>query len=351
MQEVFALAKRFIAARAQSQAQKELLSAMLRRLERQSADPESLPFIVMPRLVVGAVRGLEEEASGLCLATTLLYAGIDLLDDLADGDISAAWRGFRPQELQLAAATFLSSLPQLALSDIKAPPAVLAGMHKALAQGLLRMSAGQQEDLSTAGSSHPDSAAVELSVSGKSGEELALFSRLGALMAQAPESAVDLYEDMGRSLGTAIQLASDCHDLFQARRSRDLANGTRTYPIAKHLERLPRAERGKFLRVLELAKTSSSAAKRVRRELIQDGTLRLCAIVVEIHCQKAVSCLERAQPKLPAAAGLKRLILSASFFAEPRATAPTPPGQEVFHEPSFRRKTAGSLDERCAVQG
>lgn len=85
----------------------------------------------------------------------------------------------------------------------------------------------------------------------------------------------------------AGQLASDCHDLFDAPHSRDLANGTRTLPIALHLERLRGRPQDRLLSLLDRARLHAGAQAQVRRTLRQAGTLRHCALAVEVHCQRA----------------------------------------------------------------
>ncbi len=309
---IFRLCEAFIAEQARSAGQRALLQEAFTQLRRQVASRGDLPFISLPLRVYAAITGRQEEAFPLAAATTLLFVGIDLLDDVADGDLPHLWKDRSP-EAQLAAATFLSALPQLAIARLDAPAAVIVEMQRTLASGLLRMSAGQQQDLAAANGLEARSADVERSVEAKSGEELALFARLAALLAEAPDAVVSAYEAMGRAIGTAGQLASDCHDLFQARHSRDLANGTRTFPIARHLERLTPPQRQAFASRLDEARNGGEAARRVRRELIESGALRLASFVIESHCQRALRSLPQGSLE-PAAGQLSGMIQDISFF-------------------------------------
>lgn len=291
------------------------METALAGLEAQ-VEPDSLLFppIQLPLLVFAALRGDYEPAVPLAAATTLLFLGIDIFDDLADGDRPSHWDGTPVSQISLAAATLFSSLPQLAISELNAPPSTLAAIQRTLAEGLLRMSAGQQGDLSMAGTPAMVAEEVESSVAAKSGEELAIFASLAAQLAGASSGLVDLYARLGRALGTAGQLASDCHDLFTAAHSRDLANGSRTLPIALYLATLYGEEREAFLCLLEAAKGDATAQAEVRRRLREAGVLRHCAFIVEVYCQRALKLLDRTCPLEPGAGGLLAMIDSISFF-------------------------------------
>src|SRR5204863_7961900 len=87
-------------------------------------------------------------------------------------------------------------------------------MQAAIARDILQMIAGQHRDVRAAGTADVTAQSVEDSVASKSGEELALFAGLAAEFAGAHREAIDHYATMGRALGTAAPLASDCKDLF-----------------------------------------------------------------------------------------------------------------------------------------
>jgi hypothetical protein len=78
---------------------------------------------------------------------------------------------------------------QLVVGTLNAPPRVLFDMQQTLAAGLLRMSAGQQQDLGSAGSSSVSSSSAESAVMAKSGEEMALFACMAALYAVHPRNS------------------------------------------------------------------------------------------------------------------------------------------------------------------
>ena len=90
---------------------------------------------------------------------------------------------------------------------------------------------------------------------------------LAAAFAGAGAAALDQYDAMGRALGTAVQLTSDCRDLFEAPHSKDLAAGTRTLPIALTLDRLAGNERTEFVALLHRARTDTAAGMAVRERI------------------------------------------------------------------------------------
>lgn len=274
-------------------------------------------FVHYPLLVHAAVSGDDAPALPLAAATSLLFLGIDIFDDLADSDLPEHWNGTPPSRINLAAATLLSALPQLAIDALGTSAAVRADLQRIVADGLLRMSAGQQEDLGQAGAVAPEPADVEASVMAKSGEEIAMFGLLAARLAGAPPRLSEAYTEIGRAIGVAAQIASDCYDLFTAARSKDLANGSRTLPIAFHLQHLDGAPRKAFLALIDAARTEPAARDEIRGKLRASGALRKSAVVVELWCQRAHRLLREARPLEPAGERIEHLIESVSFFAPP----------------------------------
>lgn len=297
--------------------QRRLLEAAFDRFSEKYPDV-TLPSssIHIPILVYAAITGDGRPAVPLAAVTTIAFAGIDLLDDIADNDIPAVWRGYGRAEWGLAANLFISCLPVLAIAELDAPEAVRGGMQAALAAGLTAMAAGQQADLHHAGSADFTREEVERSVQGKSGEESAMFTRLAAVLAQAPAQRVERFAAMGKALGTGFQLMSDCYDLLRAERSGDLVNGTRTLPLAICFERLQPAGRDEFLRLLEAAGREEAARTAVRELILSSGALREMVFIIEVYRQRALRELGRAAPAEPAATALRALIGLASFFHE-----------------------------------
>ena len=319
--EVLAAASRFVQRSAATAVQRQLFETALRGLDIWAENRHWTFFIHLPLLVHGAIQGGDRPAVPLATAMTLLYVGMDILDDLADGDEREHWRGYRPAEINLAAVTFLATLTPLAMLELDAPPERLCRLQRTLARMELRMSAGQQADIVQAGTGTVTGSAVTAAAAGKTGTQCALFARLGAELAGAPPTLADTYAEMAHTYGMALQVVEDYVTLFHGERSRDLASGIRTYPIARHLERLTGQERQHFLDLLDHARTDVVAQEQVRRELIDAGIPRLCAVITEVHCQRARRALAAAGPMEPAGSALRALIDAKSWFSSQGGTS------------------------------
>jgi geranylgeranyl pyrophosphate synthase len=311
-------AEEFALRHAATAEQRRLLSAALggRRaaLGRQFALADDLDCVSIPRWVYAAIQPDDRAVLPLTVACYLLWTGIDLLDDAMDGDTPPGWREFRPAEITLAGMTLVSALAPLAVAALDAPPATVVAMQRTLAGGLLAMSAGQQDDVAMAGGSGATAAAVVASVMAKSGASLAMLATMAAQFAGAAAETAASYGEMGRALGTARQLQSDCHDLFVAAHSKDLASGTRTLPIALRLQGLAGDEREQFLALLDRARTEEAARETVRTQLMDAGALWRCSYVIEVHCEQARRALALARPHPTADHALRRRIDATSIF-------------------------------------
>ncbi|MDF5725499.1 MAG: polyprenyl synthetase family protein [Rhizonema sp. PD37] len=274
-----------------------------------------VPCVHLPLLVYAGVSGNDEQAVPLSVALSLLELGIDLLDNLADQELPLSWQGYSSSVIQLTATKFVCCLPQLALMDLDASTASLLTIQQMLAQGLLKIAAGQLQDLEFQESSHPNVEDVQASVLGKSGERRGMYAALAAQLAGASLETVEAYAEMGRSLGMVLQFTSDCTDIFTAAHSRDLANGTRTLPIALHLQQLQDTERASFLDLLAKAKVDLKARQEVQASLVQAGGLRRCAYYIEYFRQRTKQSLEIANPKEPALSWFKEIISNVSVLS------------------------------------
>ena len=182
-------------------------------------------------------------------------------------------------------------------------------MQQILAQGLVRMSAGQQLDLELTGKRTATVAEVEAAVAGKTGERLATYCRLAAETAGATPAVRDLYGRVGREIGVARQLISDCHELTVDAECRDLAHGTRTLPIVAHMNRLTGNDRTRFLDLLDRAALPDREAETaVRRELYESGEIARTLFKARVHYGRARSIVERTDAREPGRTRLLRVI-------------------------------------------
>ena len=98
--QILARAREFVGQHCRDRSQGELLALALQGLPPQLLEMGfPAPFMALPLLVYAAVRNEEKPAFPLAVATTLLYLGVDILDDLADGDLPAHWKGRKESEI------------------------------------------------------------------------------------------------------------------------------------------------------------------------------------------------------------------------------------------------------------
>ena len=264
--------------------------------------------VEVPLAVYAAVRGETRPAVPLAAAVGLFSIGLALGDHVTDDELGAEWKRHSLADVQIMMVALLASLPQQIIDRLDAPAEVRAQMHGMVARGLLEMMGGQQQDVQTVGRSDVSAAAVTASVAAKAGDGGALFASLAATLAGADADRVEHYGTFGRALGTAVQLVSDCDDLFAAPHSRDLAAGTRTLPIALTLERLDGPARDEFAALLDRARTEAAAGVTVRERIAEAGVLPLCAFRIEVYRQQALAALAAAGPCESGAAWLKAMI-------------------------------------------
>jgi len=315
---VLAAAEHFLRERAAGEAQRTVLRAALEQIGAHLGRAEPPPFYLscvhVPLLAYAAVRGASEPALPLAVACVFVHAGLDLLDDVMDGDLPPGWRE-RPAQAVLAGATLTGALAPLALAAVDASAHTVLALQRLLAEAGLQISAGQQADVSAAHTSEiPGATELARLAEQKTGGEVALYAALAARLAGAPSAAAKQWAAFGRALGAARQLRMDCFDLFAAQPGKDLAAGTRTLPIALFYEDLPAAERPAFRALLTRAEREDVAQRTIREKLVAAGILQSCAVVVESYCVRAHTALAAAGAREPAAGELRAMIDDCSFF-------------------------------------
>src|SRR5215471_6660077 len=299
----------------------ELASALetaLIGLDAQTRRSDRPLFMDLPLSVYGAVRGERAPGIPIAAAIALMYLGFDIGDDLTDGDLPSHWKDRSFADTLIVMVALVASLPQTIIGALDIPTQRRADMQTAVARRLLTMLGGQHRDVRAAGTTEVSAKAVEESVVAKTGEEFALFAWLAAMSAGATAAELDQYDAMGRALGTALQLVSDCADLFDAAHSKDLAAGTRTLPIALMLERLSGDARSEFVALLDRARTDTAAGLAVRERIRAARVVPLCAMVIEVYRQRALAAIEAAAA--PDAARLR--LRSLCDFAWPPRRSP-----------------------------
>lgn len=262
-----------------------------------------------------AAGGAEREVCAAAGAVAVLAGtGIDLLDDLVDGDSLPDLCDWSPGHVLLAATTLVSAIAYAAIAELPVAPARRQRLSRRLAAGLLDMSAGEIEDVAAQGRDIPPPAAVEASVLAKTGEEMATSAGLGAIAAGASKSTARALETAARHYGVALQVGGDVNDLAQLGDSRDFAAGARTLPIAYHAATIDGERRASFRRLLDAAQRDKARRLEVLELLRGSGSLRRAALVAEIHHQTAISALNDLAAEGQAVDALSVLIGGCSVY-------------------------------------
>jgi len=183
-------------------------------------------------LIIADGLGGARHGRQLAAVTAAAYIGIDVVDDLLDGDAPPYWPDPTPSQIALGAALAYCTLAQSQLLRIDVPPDVQVGALQDLTDTLVSMAAAEELDVSAFGR-HLDPAEALRVVTGKSGDMLACFARVAARSCGvAPGARLDRFGEFGTQLATARQLGSDIMELEPSAASADHRNCAVTFPIA-----------------------------------------------------------------------------------------------------------------------
>lgn len=226
----------------------------------------------------------------------LLYLGIDILDDLMDGDVTPYWAPPCAGEALLVGTALTAAVPQAAIARLPLFDGMAADLQRILAEGLAEMAGGQLADLRAFNNASATPEQVERSVAAKSGGMTAMLARLGARFANAPPEAIAAYGEWGAAYGTAEQLRSDCAEVFSDPPGRDLANGAITYLVACFLEAAPEGSRADAWSLVSRASWDCAALTTLRAAFGTSGALAALQMTCEWYRQQGEAALARASP-------------------------------------------------------
>ncbi len=291
---VFQKANDLIIENSKSLDQKELLDYFLKGIEKKFID-QVIPMVSLPLAVYEDLGGDINEAIGLALASLFLYLAVDIADDISDNDFIRHW-GYKysASEGFLASLIFSSSFAPFAIDTLNTSEKKINLLKKTISRTIIRMAAGQQGDLN-AMTSYKSITSDEIikNVTGKSGEELACFALMPAQLYGSCENIEYNCESIGRYIGIAAQLSSDCRELFSLTNCIDLENGTLTLPIAIYLETLNNHEKEKFYNLLTSAKNDENAREEVRLIIQESGSLLKTLQIIRSYRVKARTCADK----------------------------------------------------------
>ena len=283
--DVFSFLQELVDSASPSTGHRRMLRLHLEEMETEIVSDAVFGPIDMPALVHGTVAPGRPPPVAVAGACTLLYLGADLLDNVADRELSTRWLEEGADAATLTAATYLSSLTYLALDRHPGAPAQRHELMSALATALSAMSAGQHGDLCNRAIDPRDSVIhTEL----KSGAEFGFFMRAGAIAAGAGPPLPDRFSEIGIAFGTATQLASDIYDTFRVDPSPDLTNGRATLPVVHAQRVLGGNELDELLKALYAAQHDPSLHDVARAAVRDAGGVRYAALMAEVHVQRSL---------------------------------------------------------------
>jgi len=268
----------------------------------------------LPLLVHAAITDDVERAIPLAAALLLLEAGIYALDHMMDGELAPPLDGWTTGSVVLAATGLVSYIPQKLLADIDCAAAIRVDLFRLLANGMSGMRRGQLIDLATKYDATPTPAAIDAAIRGKTGERRAMYAAMGALLCGADPGLVDTYWEYACALGAARQINSDLIDLFADGKSRDLASGVRTLPLALYFDQASQADSDAMLELLDRARDGSGATQADICALLRSsGALRQTLLRKEVQCQRALRHLDAARPSQAANDELRAAVYALSL--------------------------------------
>lgn len=275
----------------------DLLLTELEVARREAADVTLFPVIDFPFALASAIGAPESALVAVVAATTVVYLGADLLDNIMDHELPDDWHGWSNPQVLLAATTLLSTVWACAVAEIPAE-ALPSGGHdrirRAILDGLIAMGDGQFQDLGNAQSGgrrvgvHAlDLAAVRGTAELKSGKELGMCAAVVTATVTADDRFIRAAERLGTLFGAASQIASDMADLYNPAGSRDLAAGTLTLPLA-HARSRGAAVCVEIEDALLAARTDDPVARaRFGQLLVRCGTVQYIELVIRCYCRAA----------------------------------------------------------------
>lgn len=314
---VVAGAGRLVAEAAAGPKQRHLLETALRGLRaRQAAPGALLPSVHLPLLVAAHGTGDDAPALPVAVLTAILELGMDLADELADEELAPHWAGLPAKAAAMAASLLISALPMRAVRAMPVPAERRLEMLDVLSRQGLLIAQGQQADVMLTRAPAPDPEAVARSNLGKTGERRALYGLLAARFAGLPPAAEAGLAAMARALGQASQLENDLHDLIIESPSRDLGNGTRTWPIAWALGRVEGDARVMLLEALEAATRPGADHGHLQAWLRGLGVVRRTELEIAYHAGCALTALESSGAAPATASALAAMIETGSLAPE-----------------------------------
>jgi geranylgeranyl pyrophosphate synthase len=278
------------------------------------ADAEASPLfppIDLPRAVGDLLGRPREERETAAAASTSLWAGADLMDDAADGQLRETWAGTSGRLLALVSTNLLSTLPHLLVASLDGCGDGVAGAYgRAVSEALFSMSEGQARDFESAAVVDSCEAYLDL-VRRKSGSEFALFASTPAILAGADPGTTGAWLRFGLEYGTMVQTFNDTVSTIAEGPRNDLLAGKRTMPVVHTLSNSSDRVHLNFQFDLDMAsKGDQLAVTRAIEAMVGAGSIRFSFTQVELLRYRATRALPVRLAEIEAGHPM-RLLLSA----------------------------------------
>ncbi|WP_308296951.1 polyprenyl synthetase family protein [Streptomyces sp. ISL-44] len=215
------------------------------------------PISVLPLLVHGAETGFPEPAVPISAVHLLWWTSACHLDDLADGNGSAASDGLTENETLLASVIAGNILPVQIILSQQVPESVHGELLTEIVNGSIAAADGQMVDMRGDAAGATRGSVIE-TYRGKSGAPYGMITAMAAILSGTKCERVELWREFGYVFGIIWQLFNDQEDILSGR-NEDLANGTVTYLLACAVEDAAPESRGRILDLCAAAGRSRQA--------------------------------------------------------------------------------------------
>ena len=190
-----------------------------------AAAPDFVMAAHLPLLIVQHFRPGDVLGYAVAVPAILFETGVDLLDDIVDGDLPEEFAGGNPGLALLIATGYLGSAPYAAMADIPVPAAVHRLIVRRITGKWATVAAGEQRRLELIREHETDAEMAFDATTLSSGHRTALYCMLAALALNLSGTAQAALERGGRALGLARVLSNDLQELLHDKDCRDIRRG------------------------------------------------------------------------------------------------------------------------------
>lgn len=160
-------------------------------------------------------------------------------------------------------------------------------MYTVIAQSALEIAHGQQMDLACTNQSALPPDTIINHVRKKTGMRRALYARLAGLLCGFNSEQMTGMDRFSQNLGIARQIGSDVHDLMEESVSRDVMNGTKTWPIVWALREYEGEHQAQIAAKCKLVRDEESPLEELRELLTKSGLQLRCGLEIESYVRQA----------------------------------------------------------------